>query len=328
MSQISRRTRVRQLAESVWPGRTVNGYANLIAARLRKLADEGSTGMLPVSGRGDGAVFFRDGQVVYAESSRTSLPSLRTSGLAALGLAQREAPGSAGSPGSAASPGSSGEAYPGDAGLVNARSVSRLTGMLELTELIIDALTELLSSESRYAKFRPAQVLPVGQGRPMPVEALLAEVQRRHEIQRQLAEVLTPDTAVARGPSLDPPSAQVSPTQWALLARAGDGTTPRGLAMQLGRSVFGTTIEVYRLLELGLLVVPGRPPAPADGRLGAGISFIRAVSGGRGSDALPTGGDRLDRRGAAADQAERARRARQHDRHQRRPAGRARHARP
>jgi RNA polymerase sigma-70 factor (ECF subfamily) len=40
MSQISRRTRVRQLAESVWPGRTVNGYANLIAARLRKLADE------------------------------------------------------------------------------------------------------------------------------------------------------------------------------------------------------------------------------------------------------------------------------------------------
>ena len=52
--------------------------------------------------------------------------------------------------------------------------------MLALTELIIDALTELLSSESRYAKFRPAPVLPVGHGRPMPVEALLAEVQRRH----------------------------------------------------------------------------------------------------------------------------------------------------
>ena len=74
MSQISRRARVRQLADSVWPGRTVNGYANLIAARLRKLADEGSTGMLPVSGRGDGAIFFRGGQVVYAESSRTPLP--------------------------------------------------------------------------------------------------------------------------------------------------------------------------------------------------------------------------------------------------------------
>jgi hypothetical protein len=119
----------------------------------------------------------------------------------------------------------------------------------------------------------------------MPVEALLSEVQRRHEVQRQLAAVLTPDTAVARRPSLDPPAVQVSPTQWSLLARAGDGATPRGLAMQLGRSVFGTTIEVYRLLELGLLVVPGRPPAPADGRPGTSISFIRAVSGERGSDA-------------------------------------------
>jgi hypothetical protein len=271
MSQHSRRTRVRQLAESVWPGRTVNGYANLIAARLRKLADEESTGMLPVAGRGDGAVFFRGGQVVYAESSRTSLPSPRTSGLAALGLTR---PG--------ASPD---EGHPGEAGLVATRSVSRLTGMLELTELIIDALAELLSAESRYAKFRPAEVLPAGQGRPMPVEALLAEVQRRHEVLRQVAAILTPDTAVARHPAIDPPAAQVSPTQWSLLARAGDGTTPRGLAMQVGRSVFGTTIEVYRLLELGLLVVPGRPPAPADGRPGTSISFISAVSGGRGSDA-------------------------------------------
>lgn len=217
MSQNSRRTRVRQLAESVWPGRTVNGYANLIAARLRKLADEESTGMLPVAGRGDGAVFFRGGKVVYAESSRTSLPSLRTSGLAALGLTRRGA--------------SLDEGHPGEAGLVAARSVSRLTGMLELTELIIDALAELLSTESRYAKFRPAEVLPVGQGRPMPVEPLLAEVQRRHEVLRQLAAILTPDTAVARHPSLDPPAAQVSPTQWSLLARAdGDDVSRPGHA--------------------------------------------------------------------------------------------------
>ena len=275
MNQISRRARVRQLADSVWPGRNVNGYANLIAARLRKLADEGSNGMLPVSGRGDGGIFFRDGQVVYAESSRTSLPSLRTSGLAALGLAHGEA-----SP----SPGSPGAGHPGEADLVAARSVSRLVGMLEVTELIIDALTELLSSESRYAKFRPAQVLPVGHGRPMAVEALLAEVQRRHGVNRQLAAVLTPDTTVARDPSLDLPSAQVSPAQWALLARAGDQATPRGLAAQLGQSVFGTTIEAYRLVELGLLVVPGLPPTPADGQAAA-MSFVRAVSGGRGSDA-------------------------------------------
>jgi hypothetical protein len=158
-----------------------------------------------------------------------------------------------------------------------------------LTELIIDALAELLSSESRYAKFRHAGVLPVGQGRPIAVETLLAEVQRRHEVLRQLAAVVTPDTAVACESSPGLPSAQVSPAQWALLVRAGEGTTPRALAMQLGRSVFGTTIEVYRLVELGLLVVPGRPPAPDAGQAGprqaAAMSFLRAASGGRGTDA-------------------------------------------
>jgi hypothetical protein len=274
MSQISRRTRVRQLADSVWPGRTVNGYANLIAARLRKLADEGSTGMLPVSGPGDGAIFFRGGQVVYAESSRTPLPGPRATGLDVLGLVPGE------------DPGSRGEGHPGEAGVVAVRSSSRLGGLLALTELMIDALTELLSSESRYAKFRHAGVLPLGQGRPIAVETLLAEVQRRHEVLRQLAAVVTPDTGVACESSPGLPSAQVSQAQWALLVRAGDGTTPRALAMQLGRSVFGTTIEVYRLVELGLLVVPGRPPAPDGGQAGprpaAAMSFLRAVSGGRG----------------------------------------------
>jgi hypothetical protein len=276
MSQVSRRTRVRQLADSVWPGRTVNGYANLIAARLRKLADEASTGTLPVSGRGDGAIFFRGGQVIYAESSRTSPPGPRATGLDVLALTTSEAPGFAGTGGT------------GEAGLVAVRPGGRLGGMLEITELIIDALTELLSSESRYAKFRHAEVLPVGQGRPIAVETMLAEVRRRHEVLRQLAAVLTPDTPVAREPSLHAPSAQVSPEQWALLSRVGGGTTPRGLAVQLGRSVFGTTMEVYRLVQLGLLVVPGRPepageqaaPQPA-----VTMSFIRAVSGGRGSDA-------------------------------------------
>jgi hypothetical protein len=268
MSQVPRRTRVRQLADSVWPGRTVNGYANLIATRLRKLAEEGSTGMLPVSGRGDGAIFFRGGQVVYAESSRTSLPGPGATGLDVLGLVPNEAPGPAA------------EGHAGGTGVVALRPVSRLGGMLELTELIIDALTELLSSESRYAKFRHAEVLPVGQGRPMTVEVLLTEVQRRHEVLRQLAPAVTPDTAVACEPSPPLPSAQVSPAQWALLTRAGDGTAPRALAIGLGRSVFATTIEVYRLLELGLLVVPGRPPGPDEGQAPAALSFIGAAGGG------------------------------------------------
>jgi hypothetical protein len=259
----------------------VNGYANLIAARLRKLADEGSTGMLPVSGRGEGAIFFRSGQVVYAESSRTPLPGPRATGLDVLGLLHKEGPDARGG------------GQPGEAGAaVAVRPASRLSGLLELTELIIDALTELLSSDSRYAKFRQADVLPVGDGRPIAVETLLAEVQRRHEVLRQLAPVLTPDTAVSCEPALGPPRAQVSPVQWALLGRAAEVTTPRLVGMQLGQSVFGTTIEAYRLVELGLLAVPGRPAGPADaaGHTGgaagwpAPMSFIRAVSGGKGSD--------------------------------------------
>lgn len=249
----------------------MNGYANLIAARLRKLADEGSTGMLPVSRRGDGAIFFRDGQIVHAESSRTSLPRPRATGPDEHGLLPGEAPG----------PGD--ERYRGGAGVVAVRPASALSGMLELTELIIDALTELLSSESRYTKFRPDDVLPVGEGRPIAVETLLAEVQRRHEILRQLAPIVSPDTAVACESSLSRPSAQISPGQWTLLGRVGDETTPRALAVQLSQSVFGTTLEVYRLVELGLLVVRERPPAPADGQP-VTMSFIRAVTGGKGND--------------------------------------------
>jgi uncharacterized protein DUF4388 len=249
----------------------VNGYANLIAARLRKLADERSTGMLPVTGRGDGAVFFRDGQVVYAESSRTSLPRPPATGRDGHGLLPGEAIDSGG------------ERDQGESGGVAVRPASGLSGMLELTELIIDAITELLSSESRYAKFRPADGLPGGEGRPLAVETLLAEVQRRHEILRQLAPTISPDTAVACAPSLSLPSAQVSPGQWTLLGRVSDETTPRTLAVQLRRSVFSTTLEVYRLVELGLLAVPGRPPAPAD-EPAAAMSFIRAVAGGKGND--------------------------------------------
>ena len=289
MSQSPRRTRVRQLAESVWPGRTVNGYANLIAARLRKLGEERSTGMLPVTGHGDGAIFFRAGQVVYAESSRTPLPAYRASGLAALGLTDVPAP-APGTPGPGAGPGPGERPQAGSATghLVAARSVSRLAGTLVVTEAVIDAVTDLLSSDSRYARFRPSGDPPPAQARPVAVEPLLTEVQRRHDVLRQLAPVLTPDTGISRTPALEAPSVQVSPAQWALLVRAGAGTTPRYLAAYLGRSVFGTTIEVGRLIELGLLAVPGRPARPAGRpqarRGGAAVSFIRAVSGDRGSD--------------------------------------------
>jgi hypothetical protein len=271
MSQITRRSRVRLLAESVLPGRAVGGYANLIAARLRKLAAEGSTGMLPLSGHGDGAIYFRRGQVVYAESSRTPSPRRREVGLAALGLAADNGSGAAAGREPAADP-----------------PLDRLMGLLTLAEPTIDAITDLVSSESRYAKFRSSDAPPVAQTVPLSMELVLAEVDRRRHLLQQLAAVVTADTGIARHAPRDSPRFQVSAAQWALLVRAGEETTPRALALALGRSVFGTTIEVYRLLALGLLAVPGQPPGlvggPAARRPGEVMSFMRALSDDGGRD--------------------------------------------
>jgi hypothetical protein len=275
----------------------VNGYANLIAARLRKLADDKSTGTLPVSGHGDGAIYFRRGEVIYAESTRTPLPVHQRAGLAALGLvAVPESPPwdspVSDLPYSGPGAGEAGHPGTGHGELVPARSISKVVNALVLTETMIDAVTELLSNESRYAKFRPGDDLIGGPARPLGVETLLAEVHRRHEVLRQLTPVVTPDTQVACQPSISAPSAQVSPGQWALLMRAGDATTPRDLALHLRRSVFGTTIEVYRLLELGLLTVPGRPPGVErpGGQARPAMSFVRAVSGDKNADSAERNG--------------------------------------
>jgi hypothetical protein len=96
--------------------------------------------------------------------------------------------------------------------------------------------------------------------------------------------VLTPDTALARNPHLRSESIQITAWQWALLIRVRHGSTPRDLAWDLGRSVFGTTTEIYRLIALRLLSVAGQQ-ACADGNLpgeipGPGpvnMSFVRAV---------------------------------------------------
>ncbi|HTU75701.1 MAG TPA: helix-turn-helix domain-containing protein [Trebonia sp.] len=275
MSLIPRRARV--LAGSAWPGREVDGYANLIAARLRKLAAARSTGTLPVSGPAEGAIVLRGGHVVHAESSRT--PPWRTVDLAALGLTQAEAgpsPARAGT--SLAGPSRAGEAVPEAA----EPSTGMLAGLLAVTEPIIDAATELLSTKSRYTKFRRSDVPGTVQPYPIPVAALLAEAERRHRVLSQLAAVVTADTPVIRGASLGRPRLQVSAPQWALVVGMSDGMTPREVAMRLGRSVFATTIEAYRLVELGLLAVTGHPP-PADGR-GRALAFMRAVTNERGTD--------------------------------------------
>jgi hypothetical protein len=269
MSQLSRFSRARQLTASVWSGKATDDYESLVAARLRKLAAADSTGMLPFSGAGDGAIYFRDGTVVLARSTRTPGPSVSASNL----------PAAAFSPAPSTTPDGVDGA---DAG---GTPFTRLVAALAVAEPTIDATVDLLSSESRFAKFRSAKT-PVNAAIPgIGLEDLLTEVARRQRILHQLAPVVTADTVVARNPFLSTPDIGVLAPQWALLVRVRDGSTPRALAWELGRSVFGTTLEVYRLLALRLLSSAdhrahrnGQEP-----RYGpATMSFVRAVSSEEG----------------------------------------------
>lgn len=246
MTQISRFARARQLTATVLPGRRPDAHAGLVAARLRKLAAARSTGMLPFSGHGDGAIYFRDGEVACAESDQTP----------------------------PAGPVPDGDLPP----------LARISAALAMTEPTVDAALDLLSAQARYGKFRPSRVPDAGLTPDMPLEVLLAEVARRQRVLRQLSAVLTPDTALARNPRISPESIRVSALQWALLIRVGSGSTPRDLAWALGRSVFGTTAEAYRLLARRLLLVAGDPPGEGPGL--PVMSFVRAASVEEG-DTMP-----------------------------------------
>jgi hypothetical protein len=255
MSQIPRFTRARQLTSTVLPGRRQDDYADQVTGRLRKLAAARSTGTLPFSGRSDGVLYFRDGKVAYAESNRT--------------------------------PGPAPHAYPESA--EDLPPLSRITAILAITEPTVDAALELLSAQSRYARFRPSKIPDTGLASDISLEALLAEVARRQRILKQLSTVLTADTALARNPHIHPESIRVSALQWSLLIRVRHGTTPRDIAWDLSRSVFGTTAEAYRLLVRRLLSVAGDPAGPPgpQGPAGRGVwrepgltgmSFVRAAS--------------------------------------------------
>jgi hypothetical protein len=243
MSQTPRFTRARQLTASVLPGRRTDDYATAVSGRLHKIAASQGTGMLPFSGRCDGAIYFRDGKVVYAESERTPGPPVQAAG--------------------------------------DLSPLSKIAALLAVAEPTVDAALELLSGESRYLKFRPGKAPDDRFASSIPLGTLLTEVSRRQRVMKQMSGVLTADTAVARNPQLRSESVRVSALQWALVIRVRRDSTPRDLARELSRSVFGTTAEVYRLLALRLLYVAGQQlPTPGEvPRQGLAVmSFVQAVS--------------------------------------------------
>jgi hypothetical protein len=130
----------------------------------------------------------------------------------------------------------------------------------------MDAALELLSGppgSSKVGRFRPVETVTrdqnPGPGYRISVADLIAEVERRQAALGRMSAELTPDTPVTLNPGLGPPSVQVSASQWDLLLQLRHPATPRAVAWQLGRSVFGTTADIYRLMSAGLVRTDPQP---------------------------------------------------------------------
>ena len=222
---------------------------NPVIIRLGKLADSGQTGVFHLSGESGGSIYLSEGSVVYADSTRT--PGL-TARLEKAAVARQA-------------------------------TVSQLERNWIVREATADAALELLSGKPRHPRFRASGEINLSAAEGMTVTLLVTEVSRRHNVLRQLSAVLTPDTAVARNPRLRSQAIRVSDTQWAIAMRLNNPATPRSLALEMGQSVFGTTITVFRMVTMGLLSAVGAPDGSADtgiepDRSRHAISFIRALA--------------------------------------------------
>lgn len=221
--------------------RAVTVSGNPVASKLAELAEAGRTGVLHLPGESGGIIGLSAGEVVYAESGR------------APALAARLGPAG----GAAASP-------------LEQSWIAR--------EATVDAAAELMSARSGRMQFRESAGEPGPAGAAaIAVPALVTEVSRRHAVLRQVAAVLTPDTPVVRNPRLRSRAVHVTDLQWAVLLRLDHAAAPRDLAMELGQSVFGITLEAFRMLAAGVL--SPATPAAADGQARPVLSFLRALAG-------------------------------------------------
>jgi hypothetical protein len=98
--------------------------------------------------------------------------------------------------------------------------LNKITAILAIAEPTVDAVLELLSVQSRFAKFRPSKVPDIGPVSDISLDVLPAEVARRQRVLGRLSVVLSADTPLARNPHIRPHAIRVSAMQWALLIRA------------------------------------------------------------------------------------------------------------
>jgi hypothetical protein len=275
--------------------RSAESYASSLATRLDKIAEAGSTGVLPFAGDCDGALYFQDGEIIYAESARTPGPAggppvpLPGVASAVAPSAARSAPSGRAAQRASSAARTAGRGRPAEL----AGPAAVLAALLAAGEPTVDAALQLWTSQAQPGRFRsgrPSGAAPVFS---LTVPSLLAEIARREELLSQLAATVTCDTSVMRNPQLTAPRVRVTGPQWALLIRVGHASTPRDLAWACQRSVFSTTIEVYRLLALRVLLPAAlaqeedppvsRGPAAA-ARRPAGVSLIQAAVQEKGTD--------------------------------------------
>lgn len=129
---------------------------------------------------------------------------------------------------------------------------AHLSQAATIAEAVIDAALDLLSSRSTCSRFRPAKAPADSETISISVADLLREVARRRRLLQQMAGI-SADLALARSPEIPGGRVQLTAAEWSLLIRVRPRSTPRDLAWALRRSVFGTTVDVHRLVLLGLL---------------------------------------------------------------------------
>ena len=169
---------------------------------------------------------------------------------------------------------------------------AHLSQAVAIAEAAVDAVLDLLSSRSTCTRFRPAKVPPDTETIRISVADLLSEVTRRRRLLQQMAGVGA-DLALVRSPELPGSRIQLTAAEWALLIRIRSRSTPRELAWALRRSVFGTTVDVHRLVLIGLLRTADRQ-VQAPSRDASAKSTRRIKSSQRSAVAAsPTAGSAL-----------------------------------
>lgn len=168
---------------------------------------------------------------------------------------------------------------------------AHLSQAVTIAEAAVDAALDLLSSRSTCSRFRPAKVPPDPETVNISVTDLLAEVTRRRRLLQQMAGI-SADLALLKSKEIPGGRIQLTAAEWALLIRVRPRSTPRELAWALRRSVFGTTVDVYRLVLLGLLRAADRQPQPP-GRDASAKPGRRIRSAQRAAGANSTAGSTL-----------------------------------